>query len=146
MLRSFPNLGLTVDGYVFPKKPADVFAEGTEHRVDLLLGNNVLAHAPDPNDFVAGLRELLKPTGRIALEFPYAVDFIEKCEFDTIYQEHVFCFSLVALMPLFERHALSVFDVETIPIHGGSLRLFAGHQGRHPVRPSALNMWPRRAR
>ena len=79
---------------------------------------------------------MLKPTGRIALEFPYAVDFIEKCEFDTIYQEHVFCFSLVALMPLFERHALSVFDVETIPIHGGSLRLFAGHQGRHPVRPS----------
>ena len=102
---------------------------------DLLLGNNVFAHAPDINDFVAGLRLLLKPQGRIALEFPYAVDLMEKTEFDTIYHEHVFYFTLTALQPLFTRHGLSIFDVEKLPIHGGSLRLFAGHDGDHPVQP-----------
>jgi SAM-dependent methyltransferase len=96
---------------------------------DLILGNNVFAHAPFPNDFVAGLGELLKPKGRIILEFPYAVDFIEHTEFDTIYHEHVFYFSLTALEPLFARHGLSVFHAERIPIHGGSLRLFACHEG-----------------
>jgi SAM-dependent methyltransferase len=103
---------------------------------DLLLGNNVFAHVPDPNDFVGGLRELLKPQGRIVLEFPYAVDFIERCEFDTIYHEHVFYFSLTALKPLFERHGLTIFHAEKIPIHGGSLQLFAGHAGAHPIQPS----------
>ena len=103
---------------------------------DLLLGNNVFAHAPETNDFVAGLRELIKPKGRIVLEFPYAVDMMEKCEFDTVYHEHVFYFSLTALLPLFERHGLSIFHAEKIPIHGGSLRLFAGHADAHPVQPS----------
>src|SRR6476660_2136617 len=70
-------------------------AKGEE--ADLILGNNVFAHAPFPNDFVSGLGELLKPKGRIILEFPYAVDFIEHTEFDTIYHEHVFYFSLPAL-------------------------------------------------
>jgi SAM-dependent methyltransferase len=103
---------------------------------DLLLGNNVFAHAPDTNDFVAGLGELLKPDGRIILEFPHAVDFIGKCEFDTIYHEHIFYFSLTALLPLFARHDLEIFHVERLPIHGGSLRLFAGHRGAHAVRDS----------
>jgi SAM-dependent methyltransferase len=103
---------------------------------DLLLGNNVFAHAPNPNDFVGGLRGLLKPSGRIILEFPYAVDFIERCEFDTIYHEHTFYFSLTALKPLFERHGVAIFQVEKIPIHGGSLRLFVSHAGAHPVQPS----------
>ena len=98
-------------------------------QADLILGNNVFAHAPFTNDFVAGLRELLKPTGRIVLEFPYAVDFIDKTEFDTIYHEHVFYFSLTALEPLFKRHGLSIFHAERIAIHGGSLRLFACHDG-----------------
>ena len=102
------------------------------HQADLILGNNVFAHAPDTNDFVAGLRLLLKPKGRIILEFPYAADFIEKGEFDTIYHEHVFYFSLTALEPLFARHGLEIFQVERLPIHGGSLRLFAGHTGAHP--------------
>jgi SAM-dependent methyltransferase len=107
---------------------------------DLLLGNNVFAHAPDTNDFVAGLGELLKPDGRIILEFPYALDFIGKCEFDTIYHEHFFYFSLTALLPLFARHDLEIFHVERLPIHGGSLRLFAGHRGAHAVRGSVAGL------
>ena len=103
---------------------------------DLVLGNNVFAHAPNTNDFVAGLRAVLKPGGRIVLEFPYAADFIEKGEFDTIYHEHVFYFSLTALQPLFQRHGLAIFDVQRLPIHGGSLRLFAGIAGAHARKPS----------
>jgi SAM-dependent methyltransferase len=109
---------------------------GAGRQADLILGNNVFAHAPDTNDFVAGLRAMLKPQGRIVLEFPYAADFIEKTEFDTIYHEHVFYFSLTALQPLFERHGLAIFHVERLPIHGGSLRLFACLRGAHPVRSS----------
>jgi SAM-dependent methyltransferase len=109
-------------------------------KADLLLGNNVFAHAPNPNDFVAGLASLLKPEGRVVLEFPYAADFIEKNEFDTIYHEHVFYFSLSALLPLFARHGLSVFKVEHLPIHGGSLRLFAGIAGVHNVQPSVATL------
>ncbi len=96
---------------------------------DLILGNNVFAHAPDTNDFVAGAKALLAPEGRIVFEFPYALDFLEKSEFDTIYHEHVFYFSLTALNPLFARHELIVTDVERLSIHGGSLRLTARHAG-----------------
>ncbi|MDB6021435.1 MAG: C-methyltransferase [Pedosphaera sp.] len=113
---------------------------------DLILGNNVFAHAPDTNDFVAGLGALLKPQGRIILEFPYALDFIEKTEFDTIYHEHVFYFSLTALKPLFERHGLTIFHVERLPIHGGSLRLFAGHTGAHPAQASVADLLAEEAR
>lgn len=107
---------------------------------DLILGNNVFAHAPDTNDFVAGLGTLLKAKGRIILEFPYAMDFIENTEFDTIYHEHVFYFSLTALKPLFERHGLTIFHVERVPIHGGSLRLFAGHADAHAVQKSVTDL------
>lgn len=107
---------------------------------DLILGNNVFAHAPDTNDFVAGLGFLLKPKGRIILEFPYALDFIDHTEFDTIYHEHVFYFSLTALKPLFERHGLTIFHVERLPIHGGSLRLFAGHTGAHAIQNSVTSL------
>lgn len=109
-------------------------------QADLILGNNVFAHAPDTNDFVAGLKTLLKPKGRIALEFPYGVDFIEHTEFDTIYHEHVFYFTLTALKPLFERHGLTIFRVQRLPIHGGSLRLFAGHTGAHAVEKSVSDL------
>jgi SAM-dependent methyltransferase len=107
---------------------------------DLILGNNVFAHAPDTNDFVAGLGSLLKPQGRIILEFPYAAEFIEKNEFDTIYHEHVFYFSLSALQPLFARHGLSIFHLERLPIHGGSLRLFAAHKDTFPVETSVTEL------
>lgn len=109
-------------------------------QADLILGNNVFAHAPDTNDFVAGLKTLLKPFGRIALEFPYGADFIEHTEFDTIYHEHVFYFTLTALKPLFERHDLTIFRVQRFPIHGGSLRLFAGHTGAHAVEKSVTDL------
>lgn len=105
-------------------------------RADLILGNNVLAHAPDTNDFVAGLAALVKPAGRIVLEFPYACDLVEHLEFDTIYHEHVFYFTLTALQPLFERHGLTLFACERLPIHGGSLRIFATPHGGHPVQSS----------
>ncbi len=108
----------------------------SDRQADLILGNNVFAHAPDTNDFVAGLGKLLKPKGRIILEFPYAADFVENTEFDTIYHEHVFYFSLTALKPLFERHGLAIFHVERLAIHGGSLRLFAGHAGAHGIQPT----------
>lgn len=109
---------------------------GKGQQADLILGNNVFAHAPDTNDFVGGLAELLKPGGRIVLEFPYAVDFVRDGEFDTIYHEHVFYFSLTALLPLMARHGLDIFRVQKIPIHGGSLRLFACHAGAYPVEGS----------
>lgn len=107
---------------------------------DLILGNNVFAHAPDPNDFVGGLAALLKPGGRIVLEFPYACDLIEHLEFDTIYHEHVFYFTLTALRPLFARHGLEIFDVQRLAIHGGSLRLYAGRPGVHPVSRSVATL------
>ncbi len=109
-------------------------------KADLILGNNVFAHAPNTNDFVAGLRTLLKPAGRIILEFPYAIDFIEKTEFDTIYHEHVFYFSLTSLQSLFRRHGLSIFHVERLPIHGGSLRLFAGLESAHQAQQSVASL------
>ena len=90
---------------------------------DVLIGNNVLAHVDDINDFVAGVARLLKPTGVAVFEFAYALDMIEHCEFDTIYHEHVFYHTLHGLTPLFKRHGLHLNDVERLPIHGGSLRL-----------------------
>ena len=109
-------------------------------RADLILGNNVFAHVPTPNDFVAGLGTLLKPAGRIVLEFPYLLDFLHKTEFDTVYHEHVFYFSLTALRPLFERHGLEIIDVERLAIHGGSLRLIAAHRGAFSVRATVSDL------
>jgi len=109
-------------------------------RADLILANNVFAHAPDTNDFTAGLAALLKPTGRVILEFPYAADLIERTEFDTIYHEHVFYFTLTALRPLFERHGLAIVRVEHLPIHGGSLRIFVAHADTCPVDRSVTEL------
>jgi SAM-dependent methyltransferase len=124
----------------FFTKPLAQKLVSANRQADLILGNNVFAHAPDTNDFVAALAKLLKPDGRIILEFPYAVDFIENTEFDTIYHEHVFYFSLTALRPLFERHGLTIFHAERLPIHGGSLRLFAGYTGTHPIQSSVSDL------
>jgi SAM-dependent methyltransferase len=105
---------------------------------DLILGNNVFAHAPDTNDFVAGVAELLKPDGWVVFEFPYGVEMLDKAEFDTIYHEHVFYFTLTPLVPLFARHGLEIFDVERLPIHGGSLRVYACKRGVEPIRATVL--------
>lgn len=94
-------------------------------RTDVIHANNVLAHVADLNGFVCGLRTLLKEDGVAVIEVPYVRDLIDKCEFDTIYHEHLCYFSLTALDRLFRRHGLIIQDVEHISIHGGSLRLFA---------------------
>jgi len=109
-------------------------------QADLVLANNVFAHAPETNDFVAGIAALLKPDGRAVLEFPYGVDLIEHVEFDTIFHEHVFYFTLIALRPLFERHGLEIYRVERHPLHGGSLRLFSANAGAYPVEPSVSEL------
>jgi SAM-dependent methyltransferase len=131
--------GVDTEVAFFTESLAENLAE-EGRKADLILGNNVFAHAPETNDFVAGLSQLLKENGRIVLEFPYGGDFIEKCEFDTIYHEHVFYFFLTPLLPLFARHGLEIFRVERLPIHGGSLRLFAAHAGSYPIEPSVTAM------
>jgi len=109
-------------------------AEG--RRADLLIGNNVLAHVPDPNDFVAGMRALLAPRGTITLEFPHLLRLIAGTQFDTIYHEHFSYFSLATAERLLARHGLSACDVEELPTHGGSLRLHACHEGDFAAQPS----------
>jgi len=104
-------------------------------RADLLLGNNVLAHVPDLNDFIAGMARVLAPQGVITMEFPHLLRLIESNQFDTIYHEHYSYLSFGAAERAFERHGLSLFDVEELPSHGGSLRIFARHVAdqAHPV-------------
>ncbi|AJG22172.1 class I SAM-dependent methyltransferase [Cupriavidus basilensis] len=105
--------------------------------VDLLLGNNVLAHVPDINDFVGGMPLVLKAQGVITLEFPHLLRLIEQNQFDTLYHEHYSYLSLSALEPVFARAGLRVFDIEHLPTHGGSLRVFACHaDANHATRPS----------
>lgn len=99
-----------------------------EHgRPNLLLGNNVLAHVPDLNDFVAGMKHLLAPHGVITLEFPHLARLMAENQFDTIYHEHFSYFSFVAVEKVFAHHGLTLFDVEELPTHGGSLRIYARH-------------------
>lgn len=107
----------------------------------LIVANNVLAHAPDINDFVAGLRILLAADGMATIEFPHVLNLIAECQFDTIYHEHVFYLSLLAVEPIFDRHGLRVFDVETLTTHGGSLRLYVCHRtAPHMTRPAVAAM------
>jgi len=94
---------------------------------DLLLGNNVMAHVPDLNDFVGGLKLALKPAGIITFEFPHLLRLIDENQFDTIYHEHFSYLSLLAVEKIFAHHGLTLFDVEEVPTHGGSLRIFARH-------------------
>jgi SAM-dependent methyltransferase len=98
---------------------------GAGTRADLLAANNVLAHVPDLHDFVGGLAILLKDRGVLTVEFPHLLRLIEGSQFDTIYHEHFSYLSFRVVVPLFARHGLDVFDVEEIPTHGGSLRVFA---------------------
>jgi hypothetical protein len=97
-------------------------------RADLLLGNNVLAHVPDIVDFTKGLKILLSDRGVVTMEFPHLVQLIENNQFDTIYHEHFSYLSLTAVNTIFEFAGLRIFDVEEIPTHGGSLRIYAKHR------------------
>ncbi len=101
---------------------AELVREGRQ--ADLFLANNVLAHVPDLNGFVAGTRTLLKPSAQAVIEVPYVRDLVDGCEFDTIYHQHLCYFSVTALDRLFRAHGLYLNNVRRIPIHGGSLRLF----------------------
>lgn len=103
----------------------ELAAEGRQ--ADLIAGNNVLAQVPDLNDFVAGMRRLLKPEGVVTLEFPHLQRLIEENQFDTIYHEHFSYFSLVTIDEMARRHALRLIDVEELGTHGGSLRVYLAH-------------------
>ncbi|MGH8501147.1 MAG: methyltransferase domain-containing protein [Gammaproteobacteria bacterium] len=96
-------------------------------QADLLVGNNVLAHVPALNDFVAGLKILLKPDGVLTMEFPHLARLMEFNQYDTIYHEHFSYLSLIAVEKVFAAHGLALFDVEELPTHGGSLRIYARH-------------------
>jgi SAM-dependent methyltransferase len=97
-------------------------------KANLILGNNVLAHVPDINDFVRGMKLTLKDRGIITMEFPHLMKLVEECQFDTIYHEHFSYFSFSAVKRIFEHQGLQMFHVEELPTHGGSLRIFAKHK------------------
>lgn len=107
------------------KTARDLLRKGIQ--ADLLVGNNVLAHVPDLNDFVRGLKILLAPRGVLTLEFPHLQTLIEQNQFDTIYHEHFSYFSFTTVEQVFAQHGLTLFDVRKIPTHGGSLRIYARH-------------------
>jgi hypothetical protein len=115
------------------KMAAGLAAEGT--KADLMIGNNVLAQVPGLNDFVRGMKILLKPRGVITMEFPHLVRLMDENQFDTIYHEHFSYFSLLAAEKIFAAQGLTIFDVDELTTHGGSLRIYARHaeDGTKPV-------------
>ena len=108
------------------------------HSADLMAANNVLAHVPDINDFVAGFATLLKPTGVATFEFPHLLRLVQQCQFDTLYHEHFSYLSLSVVQRIFAANGLTVFDVQELPTHGGSLRVLAQRSdtGAQPVTPA----------
>jgi SAM-dependent methyltransferase len=111
-------------------------------RADLLLGNNVLAHVPALNDFVQGMKTILKPGGIITMEFPHLLRLMQENQFDTIYHEHFSYLSLGTVERVFAKFGLRVFDVDQLPTHGGSLRIYAAHDDNdaRPVTQSVLDL------
>jgi 2-polyprenyl-3-methyl-5-hydroxy-6-metoxy-1,4-benzoquinol methylase len=102
-------------------------------RADVLHAHNVMAHVPDIDDFIAGMAHLLAPDGVIIVETPYVRELVEKLEFDTIYHEHLFYYSITSVSHLFRRHGLSIIDVERVTIHGGTLRVWAARAEGAPT-------------
>jgi SAM-dependent methyltransferase len=121
-------------------------AEG--RRADLVLGNNVLAQVPDLNDFVEGLKVILKPEGVLTMEFPHLLQLMQLNEFDTIYHEHFSYFSLLSTIKIMEVHGLKVFDVDELKSHGGSLRIYAcrAESKTHPLEPNVSKVLADEAR
>jgi len=107
--------------------------EMKEKKADLIIANNVLAHVPDINDFVAGIQQLLKPEGIATLEFPSVMNLIRDNQFDTIYHEHFSYLSLTVVTKIFRSAGLDVYDAEVLPTHGGSLRVYACHAGAKAI-------------
>lgn len=116
----------------FGRRLAEEMAAGGQ-MADLIAANNVLAQVPDINDFLAGMKRILKPQGVVTLEFPHVATLIEENQFDQIYHEHFSYFSLFTVQIAARLHGLEVFDVEELPTHGGSLRVYLGHAGRQGV-------------
>ncbi len=116
----------TIVEFFGEKLAHDLTDKGTQ--ADLLIGNNVLAHVPALNDFVRGLKVLLKPKGVITMEFPHLMRLMGETQFDTIYHEHFSYFSFYTVQKIFAKHGLKVFDVEELSTHGGSLRIYCGHE------------------
>lgn len=114
----------------------ELVAQGRQ--ADLMAANNVLAHVPDINDFVAGFALLLKPAGVATFEFPHLLRMVQECQFDTVYHEHYSYLSLTSVQRIFAANGLQVFDVEQLPTHGGSLRVYAqrGDVGQRVVMPA----------
>lgn len=128
------------------KTARELASEGKQ--ADLLLGNNVLAHVPDINDFVAGLKVLLKSVGVITMEFPHLMRLMEENQFDTIYHEHFSYLSFTTVEKIFLAHRLAIFDVEEIPTHGGSLRIYVRHRedASKPIEESVFRLRDREER
>lgn len=120
------KLGIPVWREFFGEQNARQLAARNQ-QADLLLGNNVYAHVPDINDFTAGLKAALKPGGTITLEFPHLLRLVQETQFDTVYHEHFSYLSLYTVHRLFQKAGLRVWDVEQLPTHGGSLRVFGCH-------------------
>lgn len=118
--------GIPTKSEFFGAKLADELI-GENIQADLLIGNNVLAHVPDLNDFVLGMKKVLRPNGIITMEFPHILRLIQGNQFDTIYHEHFSYLSLITVKQVFESHELTIFDVEELSTHGGSLRIYAKH-------------------
>jgi hypothetical protein len=108
---------------------------------DLIIGNNVLAHVPDINDFVAGMAVLLGPQGTITMEFPHLMRLVEENQFDTIYHEHFSYLSFSTVEKIFAAHGLTLYDVEELPTHGGSLRIYGKHTAADiPITPAVQSL------
>jgi SAM-dependent methyltransferase len=119
--------GINTDKIFFDTKYA-IKMRKTGNLADLIIGNNVLAHNPDLNDFVEGLKIALKPEGVITMEFPHLLCMLDETQFDTIYHEHYSYFTFYTVQKLFSLHKLEIFDVEELPTHGGSLRVYCKHE------------------
>lgn len=109
-------------------------------QADLIIGNNVYAHVPDINDFTAGLKTLLKPEGTITLEFPHLYNLLTENQFDTVYHEHYSYLSLQTVQTIFNTHGLDIFEVEELPTHGGSLRVYGCHKDAKEITSSVPNI------
>jgi SAM-dependent methyltransferase len=131
--------GLPTLAEFFTRDLADKLATSGQ-MADVVHANNVIAHVPDLNGFVAGITRILKPAGVAVIEVPYLREMVERLEFDTIYHEHIFYHTLTTLSRLFERNGLSIVDVERIPVHGGSLRVFAMRSGAGEPGPAVHSM------
>jgi hypothetical protein len=125
----------TINKFFGTRTAHEVVAE--HGHADLIVGNNVLPHVPDINDFVSGMKVLLAPRGVITMEFPHLLRLIEQNQFDTIYHEHYSYLSLLVVVRIFNHHGLTLFDVEELSTHGGSLRIYArhAHDSSRPVDP-----------